>query len=60
MGGTVFLSLASTIDNGLFDSPKRIGCFSYGSGCCSEFYSGVATPGGQERQRRFGIESQLN
>jgi polyketide biosynthesis 3-hydroxy-3-methylglutaryl-CoA synthase-like enzyme PksG len=60
MGATLFLSLASTIDQGRFDSPQRIGCFSYGSGCCSEFYSGVVTPEGQERQRGFGIESQLN
>ncbi|BBB93452.1 MAG TPA: hydroxymethylglutaryl-CoA synthase family protein [Methylomusa anaerophila] len=60
MGATSFLSLASTIDNGRFDSPKRLGCFSYGSGCCSEFYSGVVTPQGQERQRRFEIEKQLN
>jgi polyketide biosynthesis 3-hydroxy-3-methylglutaryl-CoA synthase-like enzyme PksG len=60
MGATLFLSLASTIDQGRFDSPKRIGCFSYGSGCCSEFYSGIVTPEGQERQRGFGIESQLN
>src|SRR3546814_9293874 len=41
MGATVLLSLASTIDHGAFDSPRRIGCFSYGSGCSSEFYSGV-------------------
>lgn len=59
MGATIFLSLASTIDHGRFDVPKRIGCFSYGSGCCSEFYSGVATAQGQERQRRFAIEKQL-
>jgi polyketide biosynthesis 3-hydroxy-3-methylglutaryl-CoA synthase-like enzyme PksG len=60
MGGTVFLSLASTIDNGRFDSPQRIGCFSYGSGCCSEFFSGVVTARGQERQRQFGIGNQLS
>lgn len=60
MGATVFLSLVSTIDNGRFDSPKRIGCFSYGSGCCSEFYSGVVTPRGQELQRRFEIDRRLN
>ncbi|MGD2092432.1 MAG: hydroxymethylglutaryl-CoA synthase family protein [Candidatus Aminicenantes bacterium] len=60
MGGTLFLSLASTIDKGQFDSPKRIGCFSYGSGCCSEFYSGIVTPEGQERLRVFGIENQLS
>ncbi len=60
MGGTLFLSLASTIDHGRFDAPKRVGCFSYGSGCCSEFYSGVVIPDGQERQRRFEIERHLN
>lgn len=60
MGATVFLSLASTIDNALLDTPKRIGVFSYGSGCCSEFYSGVTTAQGQERQRRFAIGSQLD
>jgi polyketide biosynthesis 3-hydroxy-3-methylglutaryl-CoA synthase-like enzyme PksG len=60
MGATLFLSLASTIDHGQFESPKRIGCFSYGSGCCSEFYSGVVTAQGQERQQRFRIERQLN
>jgi len=60
MGATIFLSLASTIDNGRFDTPKRIGCFSYGSGCCSEFYSGIVTPQGQERQRRFEIGNRLS
>lgn len=60
MGGTLFLALASAIDQGRFDSPQRIGCFSYGSGCCSEFYSGVVSPQGQERQQSFGIENQLN
>ncbi|QRN93160.1 hydroxymethylglutaryl-CoA synthase family protein [Archangium violaceum] len=55
MGATVFMSLASTIDHGEFGRPKRIGVFSYGSGCCSEFYSGVVTREGQERQRRFDI-----
>jgi len=43
MGGTVFLSLISTIAHADLSSPKRVGCFSYGSGCCSEFYSGVLT-----------------
>ncbi|MDO8225082.1 polyketide biosynthesis 3-hydroxy-3-methylglutaryl-ACP synthase PksG [Bacillus cabrialesii] len=60
MGAALFLALASTIDQGRFDSPKRIGCFSYGSGCCSEFYSGITTPQGQERQRSFGIEKHLD
>jgi len=60
MGGTIFVSLASTIDKGVFDSPKRIGCFSYGSGCCSEFYSGVVTPDGQKLLNGLDIEDQLD
>lgn len=60
MGGTVFMSLAGTIDTGDFESPQRIGQFSYGSGCCSEFYSGVVTRYSQERQRRFDIKGELD
>jgi polyketide biosynthesis 3-hydroxy-3-methylglutaryl-CoA synthase-like enzyme PksG len=60
MGGTILLSLASTIDHGDFLTPKRIGCFSYGSGCCSEFYSGVVTANSQQWQRQFNIEAMLN
>jgi polyketide biosynthesis 3-hydroxy-3-methylglutaryl-CoA synthase-like enzyme PksG len=60
MSGAVFLSLASTIDYGQISSPRRVGCFSYGSGCCSEFYSGIITREGQLRQRGFGIEQQLD
>ncbi len=59
MGATVLLSLASTIDNGDFSEPRRIGMFSYGSGCCSEFYSGVVTPEGKEIQAQYGISTQL-
>jgi polyketide biosynthesis 3-hydroxy-3-methylglutaryl-CoA synthase-like enzyme PksG len=60
MGGTVLLSLASTIDQGQYDTPKRIGCFSYGSGCCSEFYSGISNQQSQVRLRELGIEYHLN
>ena len=60
MGATVFLSLGSAIDHGHFEHPKRIGCFSYGAGCCSEFYSGVVTAEGQKCLQRFQIERQLN
>jgi polyketide biosynthesis 3-hydroxy-3-methylglutaryl-CoA synthase-like enzyme PksG len=60
MGGTTMLSLASSIDNGAFTQPRRIGCFSYGSGCCSEFFSGVVSKEGQERLRRFAIQEHLD
>lgn len=60
MGATAHLALASTIDNGTFDKPKRLGIFSYGSGCCSEFYSGVVTAQSQAKQRQFGLDKHLN
>lgn len=60
MGATTMLSLASTIANGNFDTPGRIGCYSYGSGCCSEFFSGVVTKEGQELVKAQGIKAQLD
>lgn len=60
MGATAALSLASTIDNGDFDEPKRVGIFSYGSGCCSEFFSGVVRKEGQERVRALKSRERLD
>ncbi len=60
MGATTLLSLLSTIEHGDFDRPQRIGCFSYGSGCCSEFFSGIATSEGQSRVRALRIKEQLD
>lgn len=59
MGGTVFLSLASTIDNGEIAGPTRIGLFSYGSGCSSEFFSGVVTPEAKTLVGDLGVAAQL-
>jgi polyketide biosynthesis 3-hydroxy-3-methylglutaryl-CoA synthase-like enzyme PksG len=39
--GSVYLALASLIDAVQPDTAHRVGMFSYGSGCCSEFFSGV-------------------
>jgi polyketide biosynthesis 3-hydroxy-3-methylglutaryl-CoA synthase-like enzyme PksG len=60
MGATMALSLAGTIQSGDFSTPQRVGCFSYGSGCCSEFFSGVVTAEGQSRLRKMHIEDHLN
>jgi polyketide biosynthesis 3-hydroxy-3-methylglutaryl-CoA synthase-like enzyme PksG len=60
MGGTLFLALAATIDHAPLDVPRRLGCFSYGSGCCSEFYSGIVTPQGRDNLRRFEIAKRLD
>jgi polyketide biosynthesis 3-hydroxy-3-methylglutaryl-CoA synthase-like enzyme PksG len=60
MGATVFLSLASTIDNAAIDEPTRIGVFSYGSGCCSEFYSGTVTAESKARIADLDIPRKLD
>ena len=60
MGATVFLSLASTIDNSRYENPQRIGIFSYGSGCCSEFYSGVFSPHSRNVLGRFQLGARLD
>lgn len=60
MGATAALSLASTIDHGKFETPQRVGVFSYGSGCCSEFFSGVVRKEGQQRLRGLDIKNQLD
>ncbi len=60
MGATTMLALASTIEHGDFATPRRIGLFSYGSGCCSEFFSGVVTKDGQERIRAMRIKEHLD
>lgn len=60
MGATTMLSLASTIEHGDFSTPRRVACFSYGSGCCSEFFSGIVRQEGQQRLRSRGIKAQLD
>jgi len=59
MGASMLLSLASTIELGEFNTAKRIGCFSYGSGCSSEFFSGVVRPQSQKVLKNHGIGEHL-
>jgi hydroxymethylglutaryl-CoA synthase len=43
---SLYLGLASLLDNAQEDlSEKRIGLYSYGSGCVGEFFSGIVQPG---------------
>jgi polyketide biosynthesis 3-hydroxy-3-methylglutaryl-CoA synthase-like enzyme PksG len=60
MGATTMLSMLSAIEHGDFQTPQRIGVFSYGSGCCSEFFSGIVTKDAQERGRALRIKDQLD
>jgi hydroxymethylglutaryl-CoA synthase len=47
--GSMYVGLASLLDTTTEDlSEKRIGFYSYGSGCVGEFFSGVVQPGYRE------------
>ncbi len=54
--GTLYLALAGLIDSIRPASKTRVGCFSYGSGSCAEFYSGFITSESQARMasKRIG------
>lgn len=51
----LYLALCSLLENGAAGQAARIGLFSYGSGCASEFYSGVIAPDAMRRFREFGM-----
>lgn len=51
----LYLALCSLIDHADFPLPKRVGMFSYGSGCASEFYSGVITNVARDKLARHAI-----
>ncbi|MFA7761416.1 hydroxymethylglutaryl-CoA synthase family protein [Streptomyces sp. NRRL S-448] len=53
--GSIYLALASLIDHGSAVEGARVGFYSYGSGCASEFFSGVITPGAREVLAAMGI-----
>jgi polyketide biosynthesis 3-hydroxy-3-methylglutaryl-CoA synthase-like enzyme PksG len=58
--GTVFLALCGVLEHGTFEGARRIGLFSYGSGCCSEFYSGLADGASQKLVASRGFGCQLD
>ena len=55
--GTVFLALCGVLAG--LSAPARIGLFSYGSGCCSEFYSGTADLAAAAAIARTGLDAAL-
>ncbi|MBB5953770.1 polyketide biosynthesis 3-hydroxy-3-methylglutaryl-CoA synthase-like enzyme PksG [Saccharothrix tamanrassetensis] len=57
--GSVYLALASLIDHLRPTAPVRVGLYSYGSGCASEFYSGVVDAGSTAAVGRMRIGEQL-
>lgn len=57
---TAYLALCGIIDNEAIDDDKRVGIFSYGSGCSSEFYSGLISPYSKEKLKKMEIEKHLS
>jgi hydroxymethylglutaryl-CoA synthase len=58
--GSLYLGIASLIHaQGAELAGKRIGMFSYGSGCSSEFFSGVVGPRAAAMIERAGLEELL-
>jgi polyketide biosynthesis 3-hydroxy-3-methylglutaryl-CoA synthase-like enzyme PksG len=52
---SLYVALCSLLCGIELGAPERLGLFSYGSGCASEFYSGVVTPQGRARVAAQGI-----
>lgn len=58
--GSVYLSLASLLEKyGNEAAGKKLGLFSYGSGCCAEFYSGTVGPDRGVWDGRIGLSEGL-
>lgn len=57
---SLYLALCSLIDHVDVGSPRRVGLFSYGSGCASEFYSGVLASGARERLAGVAIGAAID
>ncbi|GAB2890620.1 hydroxymethylglutaryl-CoA synthase [Paraburkholderia jirisanensis] len=57
--GSLYLALASMIENRSGSEPVRIGLYSYGSGCSSEFLSGVVDARSRAALAPFGIGAAL-
>jgi polyketide biosynthesis 3-hydroxy-3-methylglutaryl-CoA synthase-like enzyme PksG len=56
---SVYLALASLLETAGIDEPRRVGFFSYGSGCSSEFFSGVVDRESKEALRALRIGERL-
>lgn len=58
--GSLYLALASLLTHARGDlDGQRIGLFSYGSGACAEFFSGVVQPGAQLAVKALGLPAML-
>jgi polyketide biosynthesis 3-hydroxy-3-methylglutaryl-CoA synthase-like enzyme PksG len=57
--GSVYTALASIIDHAEIGDGARVGLYSYGSGCSSEFFSGVVDEASRQAVREMRIAERL-
>lgn len=57
---TAYVALCSLIDNSNYNKNARVGIFSYGSGCSSQFYSGVISQNSKAKLKDKKILEKLN
>jgi len=57
---TLYLALSGLIDHAELNGFKRIGLFSYGSGCSSEFYSGIINSRSESVLSEMKIQEKLS
>jgi polyketide biosynthesis 3-hydroxy-3-methylglutaryl-CoA synthase-like enzyme PksG len=57
--GSVYLALASLLDHAGIGDAVRVGLYAYGSGCSSEFFSGVADRASSAAVGEMGIREHL-
>ena len=56
---TVYVALCGIIDTEPLEECKRVGIFSYGSGCASEFFSGLISRNSKEKLAKMKIGEKL-
>lgn len=55
----LYLALCGAMDHAPAGEPARIGLFSYGSGCASEFFSAVLTGDSRSHMRATGLATRI-
>jgi polyketide biosynthesis 3-hydroxy-3-methylglutaryl-CoA synthase-like enzyme PksG len=57
---TLYLALCGLLDTADLSEQKRIALYSYGSGCCSEFFSGIVAPESKTKMSALRKRESLN
>jgi polyketide biosynthesis 3-hydroxy-3-methylglutaryl-CoA synthase-like enzyme PksG len=57
---TLYLALCGLLDTADLPAAKRVALYSYGSGCCSEFFSGIIGPQSKTKMSALQKRNSLN